>query len=223
MSDRTEKRARELAISILGNDPQWYAEGSLGALLAEDAVSMAATKIDHFVAVRLADRPQPEAARAALRSSELLPGPYDMVRLDTTDKIGITPEAAKDARELAEEIYAWYENSLGRHPDGNDDPSIGAAAKIERFVAARVSELAQAYNRIAQENLELRDRLAARLSEPEAVRSRMWDAFEAGYIQGHNDTVESCVRDSKEAACEYFESRPLATSRPSEPSAEDKK
>ena len=34
--------------------------------------------------------------------------------------------------------------------------------------------------------------------------SEAWDAFEAGYMQGHNDTVESCVRDSKEAAMDYF-------------------
>ena len=31
------------------------------------------------------------------------------------------------------------------------------------------------------------------------------DAFESGYMQGHNDTVESCFRDSKEAATEYIE------------------
>jgi len=46
-------------------------------------------------------------------------------------------EPATDARKLADEIYAWYENSLGRHPDGNDDPSIGAGAMIERFARAR--------------------------------------------------------------------------------------
>ena len=42
----------------------------------------------------------------------------------------------------------------------------------------------------------------------EAERSALWDAFEAGYMQGHNDTVESCVRDSKDAASDYFESMP---------------
>lgn len=31
-----------------------------------------------------------------------------------------------------------------------------------------------------------------------------WDAFESGYAQGHNDTVESCVRDPEEAAVDYF-------------------
>jgi len=35
-------------------------------------------------------------------------------------------------------------------------------------------------------------------------RSRCaFDAFESGYIQGHNDTVEHCVRNPKEAAEEY--------------------
>ena len=35
----------------------------------------------------------------------------------------------------------------------------------------------------------------------EAIRL---EAFEAGYTQGHNDTVESCVRDYKEAASDYI-------------------
>ena len=35
----------------------------------------------------------------------------------------------------------------------------------------------------------------------EAIRL---EAFEAGYTQGHNDTVESCVRDYKEASSDYI-------------------
>lgn len=30
------------------------------------------------------------------------------------------------------------------------------------------------------------------------------DAFEAGYAQGHNDTVEGCVRDMHDAANDYI-------------------
>ena len=30
------------------------------------------------------------------------------------------------------------------------------------------------------------------------------DAFEAGYTQGHNDTVEGCVRDMHDAAKDYL-------------------
>jgi hypothetical protein len=36
------------------------------------------------------------------------------------------------------------------------------------------------------------------------IRRVRKEAFEAGYNQGHNDTVESCVRDSAEAAWDDY-------------------
>jgi hypothetical protein len=60
---------------------------------------------------------------------------------------------------------------------------------------------------------ELEDELAAlKAGGDEQQRSDQWDAFEAGYMQGHNDMVESCVRDSKEAASDYFEFKKPAPS-----------
>ena len=31
------------------------------------------------------------------------------------------------------------------------------------------------------------------------------DAYESGYMRGHNDTVEGCFTDSMEAATDYIE------------------
>lgn len=45
---------------------------------------------------------------------------------------------------------------------------------------------------------ETAGRIAARDAE---IRQ---DAFEAGYAQGHNDTVEGCVRDMHDAANDYI-------------------
>ena len=39
-------------------------------------------------------------------------------------------------------------------------------------------------------------------------RDEIREAFEAGYTQGHNDTIESCVRDYRQAADDYLESQP---------------
>ena len=96
---------------------------------------------------------------------------------------------ATGARKLADEIYAWYENSLGRHPDGNDDPSIGAGAMIERFAQAR----AEARLTVDEAN-ELTKTLKARADQAEAdakaLRKALEDFAEHGTRHDPNPTME---------------------------------
>jgi hypothetical protein len=49
------------------------------------------------------------------------------------------------------------------------------------------------------------DRQAPLPDDAETVRAQRWDDFESGYCAGRNDAREDNVRDSKQAACEYFE------------------
>lgn len=60
--------------------------------------------------------------------------------------------------------------------------------------------------RMIAEQYDLRTRPAP------ATEKALREAFESGYSQGHNDTVESCVRDQKEAATEYVEAELPAAS-----------
>ncbi len=62
--------------------------------------------------------------------------------IEKLDRLEAMLKPSESERKLCDDIFCWYENSLSRHPDGNDDPSIGASVMLTAYANAKLQAAA---------------------------------------------------------------------------------
>jgi len=131
---------------------------------------------------------------ACLALGKLIRSKIEQVRADERARCNKIISAAKALIDKWDSHMIDGPEKLVKHPVG--DYWSPVAVMLESSVVAGLREAIRALGPIGETHDHMME---------------LWDAYESGYCRGHNDTVESCVVDSKESAHGYFEGRKIET------------